>query len=187
MAGASASVPSLSSSSFTLIGAYANAGAACKIHPQGGGGGGASAAGTIGGYQNGDPPGHGGDGVEIAITGEALYWAGGGGGGGAGNAMLGGNGGKGGGGGGATYCGDYGNDFATSPVGSGGVGLNNGAAGCTDSTGAFYQHRGGHAGANTGGGGGGAAQGGANKANTGGGNGGSGIVVVRYEITDGGA
>jgi len=123
-----------------------------------GGGGGAGGPGQV-------APAHGGPGVESAILGRPLFFAGGG--GGSGYTEDGGNGGLGGGGGGA---------IGTT---TGGVGLNNGGPGGGGGRGQQANTPGGNAGANTGGGGGG---GGHYNANNKGGDGGSGIVVVRYRL-----
>ena len=122
-----------------------------------GGGGGAGGAGISGpSLPNGGP------GIQYSAI-SPFYWAGGG--GGAGYSINGGNGGIGGGGGGAVG------------VTTGGLGLNNGAAGGGGSPGSHANRPGGDAGANTGGGGGGGAH---FYANNKGGDGGSGIVLIKY-------
>lgn len=123
-----------------------------------GGGGGAGGPGQV-------APAHGGPGLECAILGRLLYFAGGG--GGSGYSEDGGNGGLGGGGGGAIG------------VTIGGEGLNDGAPGGGGGRGQQANVPGGNAGANTGGGGGGGAH--YNSTNKGG-DGGSGIVVARYRM-----
>jgi hypothetical protein len=127
-----------------------------------GGGGGAGGAGTDSTAQA-----NGGPGILSTILGNTLYW--GGGGGGSGYTINGGNGGIGGGGGAA---------IGTT---TGGVGLNNGQAGGGGSTGTQANRAGGNGGTNTGGGGGGGSH--YNLTNQGG-NGGSGIVIVRYPLTN---
>jgi hypothetical protein len=127
-----------------------------------GGGGGAGGPGT-----DSTALANGGPGILSTILGNTLYW--GGGGGGSGYTIAGGNGGIGGGGGAA---------IGTT---TGGAGLNNGAAGGGGATSAQANTPGGNGGANTGGGGGGGAH---YNINNKGGNGGSGIVIVRYPLTN---
>jgi len=127
-----------------------------------GGGGGAGGPGT-----DSTSLANGGAGILSTILGNTLYW--GGGGGGSGYTIAGGNGGIGGGGGAA---------IGTT---TGGAGLNNGAAGGGGATSAQANTPGGNGGTNTGGGGGGGAH---YNINNKGGNGGSGIVIVRYPLTN---
>jgi hypothetical protein len=124
-----------------------------------GGGGGATRPGTAGRYLGGRA-GDGGEGYQSSINGTSYYY--GGGGGGASWTNNAGNGGAGGGGGGSCHAGYT--------PGSGGSGINAGAAGI-----AATNSNGGNGGANTGGGGGGGTH-----AYSVGGNGGSGIVIIRY-------
>lgn len=127
-----------------------------------GGGGGAGGAGANSTNQPNGGPG-------IQYTAISPYYFGGGG-GGAGYSSTGGNGGTGGGGGGAVN---------TTYGGTGGI--NNGQNGGGGSINSQTNTPGGHAGANTGGGGGGGSH---YYANNWGGNGGSGIVMVKYEISN---
>ncbi|MBP9758832.1 hypothetical protein KBD45_03985 [Candidatus Dojkabacteria bacterium] len=128
-----------------------------------GGGGGAGGSGA-----NSPSKPNGGPGVLNNILGVNYYW--GGGGGGASYTMAtGGDGGIGGGGGGAVG------------VTIGGVGLNSGSPGGGGSPVSQTNRPGGDGGANTGGGGGGGSH---YNSNNKGGNGGSGIVVVRYVISE---
>jgi len=148
-----------------------------------GGGGGANQEGVDGidgsytGVSNTNNNGKakGGDGIDIDITGNVLYW-GAGGGGGSLEAILPGYGGRGGGGGGgqgfdsvdtplATYGGLGGVDGYSSPI-------------APTNTAIAETGNGGHAGAGTGSGGGG----GGYYYNKAGGNGGSGIVIIRYYV-----
>lgn len=131
-----------------------------------GGGGGAGGPGRPSGQTGREATG--GPGILNSILGTPYYW-GGGGGGAAYSFGVGGDGGVGGGGGGAV-----GTTF-------GGKGYNNGSPGGGGSPGSQTNTPGGNAAPNTGGGGGGSAH---YNANNPGGNGGSGIVVVRYPITD---
>ena len=128
----------------------------------GGGGGAGSVGGTISNPSN--PGGPGGDGIQTNINGTLYYFSGGGG----GSSWVvpgttGGNGGLGGGGGG----------YSPVSSGTGGPGLNNGAAGGP----APGPGDGGAGGANTGGGGGGG-----NDKPGSSGAGGSGIVILRYKF-----
>jgi hypothetical protein len=129
----------------------------------GGGGGGIGTPGQNGTKNSVNTYGDGGDGVLFNITGIPKYFAGGGGGG---NyvSIRGGNGGKGGGGGGAST------DYPGTVQGLGGI--DGGESGKTTI--------GGNGGENTGGGGGG----GAYNGSVSGGNGGSGIVVIRWTVTN---
>jgi len=127
-----------------------------------GGGGGAGTPGTPSTMQS-----TGGAGLFSDILGYGYYW--GGGGGGSGYSIWGGHGGQGGGGGGA--------------VGTayGGRGYNNGSNGGGGGTSSQCNTPGGNAGQGTGGGGGGGSH---YQGNNKGGNGGSGIVVIRYPLTN---
>lgn len=131
-----------------------------------GGGGGAGGPGRSSGATGREATG--GPGILNSIFGTPYYWGGGGGGGGH-SYIVGGDGGVGGAGGGAV-----GTTF-------GGKGYNNGSPGGGGSPNSQTNTPGGNAGANTGGGGGGSAH---YQGNNPGGNGGSGIVVIRYPITD---
>jgi len=131
-----------------------------------GGGGGAGGAGRASGPTGREATG--GPGIYSDILGIGYYW-GGGGGGSAHSYEVGGDGGIGGGGGGAV-----GTTF-------GGAGYSNGSAGGGGSPNSQTNTPGGNAGVFTGGGGGGSAH---YNATNPGGNGGSGIVVVRYIVTD---
>lgn len=134
----------------------------------GGGGGGAGAAGADSGSGNYPQPTycHGGAGVQISITGSALYWSGGGGGSGHYNGSTAGNGGIGGGGGGAGN-----NNNGT----GGGSALNSGQNGSAR----IGNYNGGDGGENTGGGGG--ANGGTGDPGARSGNGGTGCVIIAYQ------
>ena len=129
----------------------------------GGGGGGIGTPGQNGTKNSVNTYGDGGDGVLFNITGIPKYFAGGGGGGNY-KSIRGGNGGKGGGGGGAST------DYPGTVQGLGGI--DGGESGKTTI--------GGNGGENTGGGGGG----GAYNGSVSGGNGGSGIVVIRWTVTN---
>jgi hypothetical protein len=156
-------------------GGFGSAGASSQTNGtgHGSGGGGAGEAGVRGWDFHAGP---GGAGRRSTILGTTLYFAGGGGAGSweSGDMRRGGNGGFGGaGGGGQARSGNFGRGGVMS-LNAGG----NGTIGIPNSTG-------GDAAANTGGGGGG---GGAYPPNTGyestrGGNGGSGVVIIRYPIT----
>lgn len=132
----------------------------------GGGGGGAGEAGTTSASVN-QPP-HGGDGKASDIDG-LVYYYGGGGGGSVYTTNAGGDGGLGGGGGGA----------AGNPNGGNGGASGRTLGGAGETGGGSSSAAGGNGGVNTGGGGGSGAH------DLGpGGAGGSGIVIVRYPITD---
>ena len=147
------------------------AGGSCNFpngaeHPSAGGGG-ASALGASP-PNNSSNGGNGGGGILVNADGFNYYYAGGGGGAVHYTTVVAGDGGAGGGGGGGAE--------PTSNCGSGDTsGRNNGGSPIGLSTG-------GNGGANTGGGGGGGSQDGAT--NGAGGAGGSGIVIIRYPITD---
>ncbi|MEI7425551.1 MAG: DUF2341 domain-containing protein [Candidatus Moraniibacteriota bacterium] len=140
----------------------------CSPYHSGGGGG----AGGIGGSFLGASSGSGGIGRQINIDGNNYYYGGGGGGGAQASGTVGGNGGLGGGGGGAQLI------SGTAGTG-GGSARNSGANGQQVNT--YPPCNGGAGGANTGGGGGGM---GVSVSN--GGAGGSGIVIIRYPITNNG-
>jgi hypothetical protein len=124
--------------------------------------------------------GAGGAGIPININGSGLFWGGGGGGGGWTN--NGGNGGIGGGGGGANAYANVGQTAGT----GGGSAINPGANGVIIFNPTTSGNpAGGAGGANTGGGGGGSGQADWNTMMGDGGAGGSGIVIVRYPITNG--
>jgi hypothetical protein len=117
---------------------------------QSGGGGGAGAVGNIGTINNTTTGGAGGDGIQLNITGGALFWGAGGGGGA--NGTRAGNGGNGGGG--------AGTGSASGTVGGNAIAVASGMNAAT--------------GSGSGGGGGSASF------QSNGGNGGSGIIVIRY-------
>ncbi len=134
-----------------------------------GGGGGAGGAGLNGANPYG---GNGGPGLLSTIDGNSYYYAGGGGGNGWSQASYGGNGGSGGGGG----SGGVNSTYINPGVGNT-QGRNNGLNGNIGASG-----KGGNAGANTGGGGGGAGETNWQYQSTSG-SGGSGIVIIRYPIS----
>jgi hypothetical protein len=160
--------------SYAGVTGFGHSGGAGKSSQDLGGGGGAGTAGqdASGEVKGGD----GGDGFLSNILGTSYYFAGGGGGATWNNA--GGNGGLGGGGGGGAA-------YGTGPAGNGGgSALNSGQNGFYNGTGTSGNAGGGAGGQNTGGGGGGVGQDNWNSVTGDGGPGGSGVVVIRYRLTD---